>query len=136
MKKLSLLLLFASFSLIGCRGKNNNPSDGGGEGGKDGGETEPVIDPTLDITVNYYLDYNQVAAKNIYSVISVKNGSKLEKPDDPANPPLPEFPVFKGWSKKEVIDNVSDLWNFDVDVVSVTSGTTLNLFGIWVAQGE
>ena len=135
MKKLSLLFLFASLSLIGCTNKKSEPSDKGDDKGGDGGDVTP-IDPTLDITVNYYLDYNQVATKNIYISSTVKNGSKLERPANPKTAPFPEFPVFKGWSKKEIVDDTKDLWNFDTDIVSVTTGTTLNLFGIWVAQNE
>ena len=141
MKKLSLLLLLASFSLVACTSSRNNNSDGktdddSGQTVNPGGDDGDKIDPTVKITVNYYLDYNQLAAKVIYYTEEVQNGSKLTKPGDPSKGNFPEFPVFKGWSTKEVIDNVSDLWDFDKDVVSVTSGKTFNLFGIWVATGE
>ena len=143
MKKLSLLLLLTSMFLVGCTGNSsgNNSGNNGGDtpvnpSGGDGGDDTPVVDPTVTITVNFYQDYNQVAAKNVYMSMGVANGSKLTKPADPTTSNYPEFPVFKGWSKKEVIDDVKDLWNFDTDVVAVTSGKTLNLYGIWVAKGE
>lgn len=121
MKKLFIPFLFAlSFSLGAC-GVNPDPSP---------------IDPTQEITVNYYLDYNQIVSKNIYLSVTVKNGSKLTKPADPTTPIFPEFPVFKGWSSKEIIDDAKDLWDFSKNTVRVTDGTTFNLFGIWVSTGE
>ena len=65
----------------------------------------------------------------------MKNGSKLEAPATPTKAPMPEFPVFLGWSYKEIINDKKDLWDFSKDTVQ-TDETSFNLFGIWVAQGE
>ena len=122
MKKLFIPFLFAlTFALGACGGVNPDPTP---------------IDPTQEITVNYYLDYNQIVGKNVYQTVTVKNGSKLTKPLDPTTPVYPEFPVFKGWSSKEIIDDTKDLWDFSKDTVRVTSGSTFSLFGIWVSAGE
>ena len=122
MKKLALLFLLSSLSIAGCSCNSN-------------GE-EIIIDPDLIVTVNYYVDYNDLMAKEVYHTETVKNGSKLTRPTDPTEGHFEEFPVFKGWSKKEIIDNDSDLWNFSKDKVAVEVGSTFNLFGIWVAEGE
>ena len=129
MKNLKIIPLVLFTSLIGITGCNK----GGGGGG--GGVT-----PTPDdgkIQINYYLDYNQINTKNTYYTTRVKNGSKLKEPTKPKSKdaPLPEFPVFLGWSRKEIIDDKKDLWNFSTDVVN-TEETEFNLFGIWVSEGE
>ena len=131
MKKLSLLLVgLATIALTACIQKKN-PS-----GNSNSGDT-PSINPNLDIVVNFYLDFNQVDAGNIYETKTVKNGSTVEAPTTPtsAQAPMPEFPVFLGWSKKEIIDDKKDLWNFETDKIE-TFGTKYSLYGIWVSQGE
>ena len=88
------------------------------------------------VTVEFYADYNQVLAGNVYFTTQVDNGSLItEKPANPTESNYPEFPVFKGWSNKEIIDNLDELWNFELDIVVCNSGT-FKLYGIWVAQGE
>ena len=134
MKKLSIaLLLMSSFlALAGCNkssGGSGGSGGNGGSGGSGGGSTDDG-----KIQINFYADYNQIEAKNVYHTYRIENGSLLTKPADPTAP-LPEFPVFLGWSSKEIIDNKADLWDFSTDKVQ-TDEPTFNLFGIWVAQGE
>ena len=132
-----LLVFLAALSIVmvsGCK-KNKQPTSDS-EPISESTSSEETSIPDVMITVKFYLDYNQVEAKEVYHTVEVKNGSKLEEPTRPTPPLFPEFPVFKGWSQKEIIDDVKDLWNFDTDVVKVTLGTSLNLYGIWVAQGE
>ena len=124
MKKLHVISLFLMASALIVTGCNKKSSGGSGDQPSDG-----------KIQVNFYIDYNQWNAKETYYSVRVKNGSKLKAPDNPTKAPMPEFPVFLGWSKKEVIDNKEDLWNFSTDVVDTTS-QTFNLFGIWVVEGE
>ena len=126
MKKTNLLpLILLSFSLISCGGMIDPVES-----------TESIsYDYELTVTVNYYVDYNAIIAKEIYATETVKNGDKLTKPADPTTIPFPEFPVFKGWSKYEIVDDASKIFNFDKDVCLSTT-STLNMFGIWVAQGE
>ena len=131
MKKLSIALLLVATSFIGLAGCKKSSSGGNGGNNSGGGGTED----DGKIQVNFYIDYNQWNAKETYYSTRVKNGSKLTAPDNPTKAPMPEFPVFLGWSKKEVIDNKEDLWNFSTDVVDTTS-QTFNLFGIWVVEGE
>jgi len=121
MKKILLVSLMAmtAFMAVGCKKSSSDSEDDG------------------KIQVNYYLDYNQITAGEIYYSYRVENNSKLQEPDRPTEGKFPEFPIFKGWSKKEVIDNMDELWNFSTDVMKVKEGIkTFNLFGIWVAQGE
>ena len=128
MKKLSIALsVITSFLGLAACTKTNNGGNGGNNSG--GGNEDGKI------TVNFYLDYNQVSAKNVYTTQSIDNGAKLTKPTDPTSAPLPEFPVFLGWSYKEIIDNKADLWDFSTDKVQ-TDEPTFSLYGIWVAQGE
>lgn len=125
MKKLhviSLFLMASTLIVTGC-----NKKSGGGSGG--GGSTDDG-----KIEVNFYADYNQLSAKNPCHTVRVKNGSKLTAPSTP-EAPMPEFPVFLGWSYKEIINDKKDLWNFSTDVVQ-TDEPTYNIFGIWVAEGE
>ncbi len=129
MKKLLLISLLATTSVLamsGCFKKRGNSNSGDGDSEDDG-----------KIAVNFYLDYNQITAGVVYDSYRIENKSKLTKPADPTEAPLPEFPVFKGWSTKEIIDNDEDLWNFETDIMEVKEGyRTFNMFGIWVAQGE
>ena len=123
MKKFLLLFALSSIMMVGCHNNNN----GGGSQGEG------------DITVKYYLDFNALAMNDIYEEVLVFNNSKLKEPKRPTaeQAPLPEFPVFKGWSTKEVIDDDSDLWNFATDKVNVDSGTTeFRLYGFWASEGE
>ena len=105
MKNLKIIPLVLFTVITGLTGCNKG---GGGGGG---------VTPTPDdgkIQINFYLDYNQINTKNTYSTTRVKNGSKLKAPTTPKekDAPLPEVPVFLGWSKKEIIDDKKDLWDF------------------------
>lgn len=143
MKKIFLGLLIASSLLIaGC-----NSSKSGTTPTPDGDNTDvnpdtPVTPTDPDdgkITIKFYLDYNQIMVDNCYATYKVDNNSKLTEPTRPtsADAPLPEFPVFKGWSKKQIVDNDADIWNFETDVVNLESGyKTFRLYGYWVATGE
>lgn len=137
MKKLRFILLpLLAFSLISCGGASDPSSKGSDSAttSEDDPSISISINPELEVTVNFYVDYNQIIAKEVYSTVKVKNGSKLTKPADPS-PIFPEFSVFKGWSMYEIVDDTSKLWNFDTDVVQSIS-STFNIFGIWVAEGE
>ena len=136
MKRLLVLLAAVSmimFSGCGCKKK---PSTSDSDTLSESISDSESINPDVVITVNFYLDFNQVEAKEIYYTTQVNNGSKLQEPTKPTTPLYPDFPVFKGWSQKEIIDDVKDLWNFETDTVKVVHGTSLNLYGIWVAEGE
>ena len=119
MKKLVLTLLVASFATIGvaaCKKKSTSNNK---------------------ITVNFYLDYNEIASGEVYYTYEVKNGSKLKEPPTPTQGTFPEFPTFKGWSHREIIDKDEDLWDFSKDVAKTEEGySEFNMFGIWVAEGE
>ena len=133
MKSKIIIGLLASTLILttGCFKRNRNSSGGGGSGGGDTSEYDGKIG------VSFYLDYNQITAGVVYETYRIENHKKLTKPADPTEAPLPEFPVFKGWSQKEIIDNDDDLWDFDKDVMDVPEGyRTFNMFGIWVAEGE
>ena len=145
MKKNKLLVLtaLASMALLSAcnNGTNPSPSGSGGGGGGDSSADDGKI------TVNFYIDFNTGNANKewtiggsdnapeTYAVQRVENGSKVSKPEDPKTPPFSEFPVFLGWSKKEVIDNKNDLWNFDTDTIN-TDTKTFSLYGCWAAEGE
>ena len=127
-KGLALLLLSASL-LVGCGGKKEEKLPGPDDvDDKENGE----------ITVNFYADYNQKIAKNIYSTQKWDFGDKVVKIAGPSTPNDPAFPNFIGWSLKEVIDDKKDLYDFSKplteDIVDHTN--TLELFGIWFAEGE
>ena len=134
MNKLLLLSVLSLGLLMGCTG-NNNPSQGGsGSDDTSSSSSESIIEKK--VTVNFYLDYNHVSKDQIVFTTQVDNGGLIsEKPANPTEAPYPEFPVFKGWSKKEIIDDINDLWNFESDIVIANSGV-FSLYGIWVAEGE
>ena len=123
MKKNKLFLLTAlligATAITGCRA---------GEGGGGGDDDDEKI------TVNFYADFNQVEDGNIFAMQTIDNKSKLKDPGQPTSI-YPEFPVFLGWSYKEIIDNKEDLWNFSTDKVDTEEGI-FNMYGIWVSQGE
>ena len=127
MKKLLFLLPLLSISLlIGC-----TPS-----GGQSSGKTSSESYFEGEITVNFYVDYNQKIVGNVYYSTTMENGNLItDKPEDPTEPLYPEFPVFKGWSYKEIIGSDEDLWDFSTNVVK-SKNNTFDLFGIWVAEGE
>ena len=131
MKKLIIALCLAtSLFMVGCK-KNNKPSSDSSDT-----TTEESIDPSVVVTVNFFLDYNDVSVTGRYYRCQVNAGSLItDVPPKPTTPPMPEFPTFLGWSKKEVINDSKDLWDFSKDIVPSKS-TVLNLYGIWVAQGE
>ncbi len=101
------------------------------------GTPEPTVVPSGMVVVNFYLDFTRLDAKEVYYSVTVENGSTVSEPNKPTTPVFPEFPVFLGWSRKEIIDDKKELWDFANDKVSVKSGvSTFNIFGIWVAEGE
>ena len=120
-KIFKLGLLATPLLLTGC----NNSSDDSGE----------EVDTRVE--VRYYLDYTFEDADQTYATLKVENGSKIGQPLEPQNAPSKEFPVFVGWSKKPIIDDTADLWNFDTDTVNVDEGVkTFAIYGIWFSQGE
>ena len=128
MKKLNFLSLLLAISfpfLIGsCKNKTDPPI------------INPV-DPDLVVTVRFYVDYNhQSSTDDIYYSCQVENGSLItDKPADPQTSNYPEFPNFKGWSEKEIIDDYDDLWKFETDVMNSTM-QVFRIYGIWMAPGE
>lgn len=116
--KISSLLLvgFALLSLPGCK------------------KTPDPIDESKTITVNFYVDYNYAAEQIIYHTCDVYLNAKIT--DIPANPTenmFVDFPNFLGWSSQQLIDDVNDLWDFEVDIVDTTY-STLSTYGIWTEQ--
>ena len=134
MNKLVLLSVLSLGLLVGCT--NNTPSNNqsGSDNPSSSSSSEPIIEKK--VKVNFYLDYNHVSDDQIIFTTQIDNGGLItEKPNNPTEAPYPEFPVFKGWSKREIIDDISELWNFETDVVVANSGV-FSLYGIWVAEGE
>ena len=132
MKKLLLLAIATALLAGGCacaRG-GDNPSTGDSSDST----TAPSINPEMKVTVRFFVDYNAITVNDIYATQTVKNFEKVTKPADPTIPPQDEFPVFKGWSTHEIVDDMKYLWDFDNDTVQ-TRSSTLNLFGIWVEEG-
>lgn len=134
MNKLVLLSVLSLGLLVGCTNNNNPSNNQSGSDGPSSSSSEPIIEKK--VKVNFYLDYNHVSDDQIIFTTQIDNGGLItEKPSDPTEAPYPEFPVFKGWSKREIIDDISELWNFETDIVVANSGV-FSLYGIWVAEGE
>lgn len=130
-KRFIPLFLLLPLVFTGCA---NSKKGEEGKDGEDGGDT-----PSEElVTVNFYLDFNQKPAKIIYYTEKVSFGSKITKPADPASPIDPAYPVFKGWSTKEIIDDEKDLFDFNTKLTedNVSYTKIFEVFGIWVAQGE
>ena len=131
MKKKLLLVIPAMLCLLAGCGKGGN----GGNNG-DPSDTPEQIDTSFDVIVNFYLDYNNTHYKLKYYSTSVKNGSLIT--DIPSTPTAPseDFPVFKGWSEKEITDDYeADIWNFSTSkVIKDKNSPTLTLYGIWSAE--
>ena len=128
-KKLFISLLAIPFVLSGCFLINRNSNNSG---------KNSSIDEDEQITVTFYLDLNQKIAKNVYNKQVLTWNDKITKPTDPTEGLDPANPVFKGWSMKEIIDDDADLFDFNTKLTEdiVDSFMTVDLFGIWVAEGE
>ena len=61
------------------------------------------------------------------SVEEIPDMTSVEAPDG--------FTEFAGWSTHTIIDDLNDLWDFETDVAS-SDAISLDLFGIWLAEGE
>lgn len=136
MKKLFFPFLLAlPLLMTSCFSNRNNQSSGSNSSSEQNSSEIPEKDK---ITVTFYEDLNQKIAKNIYKREVLTWGDKIERPADPSAPLDPAFPVFKGWSLKDVIDDDSDLFDFSKPLSEefVDSYMTVDLFGIWVAEGE
>ena len=141
-KQLFALLALSTLTMVACKGFGPNSGDKSeniSQTDSSSSESSSSEESTIierKVTVNFYLDYNQVAAGKIYFTTEVDNGGLiLEQPANPTEAPYPEFPVFKGWSAKEIINNENELWNFATDKV-VTNQGTFSIYGFWVAEGE
>ena len=106
-----------------------------GCGGGDSGSKSEQQQPVKEIVVSFYIDFNQPNSDEVYTTQTVKSGEKVTAPETPKTAPFKEFPVFLGWSEKEIISSKDDLWNFETDTVDSDSGR-FSIFGIWVAEGE
>ena len=128
-KKLFISLLAIPMVLSACSIFNRKSNNSGNTGS---------IDEDDQITVTFYLDLNQKIAKNVYNKQILTWNQKITKPADPTEGLDPANPVFKGWSMKEIIDDDADLFNFDTKLTEdiVDSFMAIDLFGIWVAEGE
>ena len=141
MKKQLLSLLSLSLILAGCTGWDNLPNNSSNSSNNSSSsQTSSSSSSTIverKVTVKFYLDFTLVAAGDVYYTVEVDNGGLIPaKPDDPTESPFPgEYPVFKGWSRKEIINDDADLWNFATDKVVANKGE-FAIFGIWVAEGE
>ena len=125
MKVFTLLGLFICLGACQKGGENNSSSSQE--------HSLPIVEG--EITVNFYVDFTRVNDDDIYYSYTVENGSLLTPPKETPKAIYPEFPVFKGWSNKEVIDDLSDIWDFSKDKIQSTS-KTFKMFGIWMAEGE
>ena len=93
------------------------------------------IDPTVRVTVNFYIDYDHTHYRVRYYRTYVNNGELITDVPETPEAPLPEFPIFVGWSTKEVTDDYdNDIWDFANDHVMLTNSNTLNFYGIWAAE--
>lgn len=143
MKKIKILsLLLMVFALASC-GKGHKPT------------SEPSEEPTTSesesieesselteddkvVYVCFYADYNRVnLSKPLLDFMwypgqlipeeMIPNMDEVEAPHG--------YPVFAGWSTHTLIDDLNDLWDFRTDKVP-TGVYSLDLFGIWFAEGE
>lgn len=128
-KKLLVLAVLAPMMLLGGCKKKSGPIV------PPTPQPDP-IDPTLKVTCNFYIDFNHYNHKTRYYTVVVQNGELITvPPETPTEPPYEEFPVFKGWSTKEIIEDDADIWDFSTDKVE-SYYSTLSFYGIWVALGE
>ena len=120
-KKVALLALLPSLfalSMTGCKGEEDQPGS--------------LPD---NVTVNFYIDFNQVDSGETYYTVTIGQGERVNAPDKPTEAPFEEFPVFIGWSDKEIVNSTNDLWDFNKNTITSKTGTCA-LYGIWVAEGE
>ena len=130
------LVLLTTTLLIGCGARRNKQED----------KVLPNPDEIDDkengeVTVNFYSDFNQKIAKVIYATQSWDFGDKVVEIAGPSTAPDPAFSEFAGWSAKEVVDDLSDLFDFSTvlskeNVDDSTGKYVLDLFGIWITKAD
>ena len=90
------------------------------------------------VDIYFFLDYNNVDMEDEtgtkllahfkwYQDVPLKDADEL--PANPTTSSDPAFPYFIGWSSHTIIDQKSDLWDINTDVVGASYH--LNLYGIW-----
>lgn len=91
-------------------------------------------DPSSKVKVVYLINYNGIVT-DPWATDEVIAGTLLTRPIDPtsADCPDPAYPIFLGWSKRPLVDDVEDLWNFATDTFEYQSNT-FYMYGIWVCE--
>lgn len=124
--KLSLLALF-TFSLAACdNGENNNSSE------LSSSSEEYSWPDDEKITVLYYKDY--LLIDEPYYVGLVIPGKAIDDiPADPTEPTDPYFDTFVGWSKRAIVDDLADLYDFST-IIPASQSNAIVLYGIWISS--
>ena len=132
LKKLGLLALLAISPMVGLTACSGCSSDSENESES----VDPGDIPEGYIRVFFYVDFNQPNTGECLEHQDVLPDSLITAPVTPYAV-SEDFPVFLGWSAKEVINDKKDLWNFSSDKVNTENGeNTFSIYGIWVAEGE
>ncbi len=128
-KKLGLITLLSAASLLAaCTGGTTSSSSA---------QSSSAAPYVGTVKVYFYIDFTQPDSGEYYDMKEIQNGNVVAAPSNPTTPKFEEFPVFLGWSEKELISSKDDLWDFSKDIVNISEGeTSFSLYGIWVAQGE
>ncbi|MGM9873706.1 MAG: hypothetical protein ACI31G_02140 [Bacilli bacterium] len=86
------------------------------------------------INVFYYKDYLTIDTM-YYSGLVIPGTAITDIPPDPEEPTDPYFDTFVGWSKRAVIDDLSDLYDFST-IIPLSQSSSIVLYGIWLNQND
>lgn len=136
MKKTNLFLLLACSALVlsACGGKGGKEDNISSE---EDSSSESIYTGPTSLFVAFFLDYNVADFDNPYYSYLTEQNTLLHEPEKcPTAEDAPDknYPIFKGWSSHTVIDDDSDLWNFETDVVGYGERSYLYFYGIWEAD--
>lgn len=126
--KLSLLTIL-TFALASCNGGDSNGSS------NDLYSSEEYSWPDDEkVTIIYYKDYLSID-KPYYEGLEIPGTAIQDIPANPTEPTDPYFDTFVGWSKRAIIDDLKDLYDFST-IIPTSQSTAIVLYGIWLSSTD
>lgn len=126
--KLSLLTIL-TFALASCNGGDSN-----GSSNYLYSSEEYSWPDDEKVTIIYYKDYLSID-KSYYEGLEIPGTAIQDIPANPTEPTDPYFDTFVGWSKRAIIDDLKDLYDFST-IIPTSQSTAIVLYGIWLSSTD